>query len=572
MKPTYIHCLRSGELLSLTDELGSGGEGTVYKTSKPNYVAKIYSSEGNQEKLEKLRVMLDNPPSNPSNPSSPSSPSSLSKEHISIAWPVDILLNQCQNPVGFLMPEIRSSKPLISVYSSAKREKEAVGFNWRYLHTTALNIALILKSLHRSHYTVGDLKPDNFRVNDRSLVSIIDTDSFQVKDLSTGKIYYSSMGSDEYTPPEMYGQDFSSVERSAVQDLFGLAIVIWLLIFGKHPFSGKWQGSGNDPLINDNIRDGYWVYGDQSKIQLADSAIPINVVHPELQKLFYQCFSVGHNNPYARPTASEWCEALKISINDLQNCQFNREHYYSTVYKKCYWCEINDQLKYDIFPDTNLAASSKNNAKVTIAPISAASVSPRTASRSSAPTQTSRPTPTRSNPVASGSFTFSSLNRTTTSSSQRISSPVSTNSNVSSPSHSPKINSSTFGYSCLALVLLFIVIAFGKCTSQSNQQSKTRTAQNYPNWNFPRSECGDSNPPGLQNFYPVFVNHTDDATLRYIKNSYCRDAYLMTRISVNRKAIQVASFKSKDKAFEFLQIMQSDSRINSAEVGSPSQR
>jgi hypothetical protein len=534
MKPTYVHCLRSGEPLSLTEELGSGGEGTVYKTSKLSHVAKIYSSQVDQEKFEKLRVMLDNPPSNPS---------SLSEEHISIAWPLDILLNQGQNPVGFLMPEIRSSKPLISVYSSAKREKQAVGFNWLYLHTTALNTAFILKSLHHSHYTVGDLKPDNFRVNDRSLVSIVDTDSFQVKDLSTGKIYYSSMGSDEYTPPEMYGQDLSSVERSEVQDRFGLAIVIWLLIFGKHPFSGKWKGSGNDPLINDNIRDGYWVYGDKSKIQPTDLTIPMNVVHPELQKLFYQCFSVGHNNPYARPTSSEWCEALKISINDLQRCQFNRQHYYSTGYKKCYWCEINTQLKYDMFPSTPLAGSSKNDTKVPVAPIFTASASPRSTSGSSTPTQTPGATPTHSNPASSSSFTLSSSNRTTIPSSQRTSFPIPTNSTVSSSSHSPKIDSFGSGCGCLALLLLFIVIAFGTCNSQSDQQSRTRTnqpqrsaqsrdnpAQNYPGWNFPTSECGDSNPPGLQNFYPVFVNRTDSSTLQYIKSNYCGDgAYLKVR-------------------------------------------
>lgn len=178
--------------------------------------------------------------------------------------------------------------------------------------------------------------------------------------------------------------------------------------------------------------------------------------------------------------------------------------------------------------------------------------------------------------------------RTTTSSSKSTSSTTylrsSLSSGFSSPSYSSTNNTSSPGWGYLALLVGFILIVFGTCTYQSNKQSRSRTpesrrsvqsqnnpSQNYPSWNFPRSECGDSNLPGLQNFYRVYVNRTDDSTLRYIRSNYCRDAYLMTRTSVNRKAIQVASFRSKEKAFKFSQIMLGDPRINSAEVGSPSQ-
>jgi hypothetical protein len=205
--------------------------------------------------------------------------------------------------------------------------------------------------------------------------------------------------------------------------------------------------------------------------------------------------------------------------------------------------------------------------------------------RTSTPTQISRTTRPTNSPRVSSNTNVSSLPRATTSRSQSTSSTTSLRQTSSSSSYSPASDSLGSGCSCLALLLLFIMIAFGTCTSQSNQQSRTRTtqapkttqpqsnpAQNYLGWNFPRPECGDSNPPGLQNFYPVFVNRTDSSTLQYIKSNYCGDAYLMTRTSVNRKAIQVASFRDKDKAFEFSRIMLRDSRINSAEVGSPSQR
>jgi hypothetical protein len=43
----------------------------------------------------------------------------------------------------------------------------------------------------------------------------------------------------------------------------------------------------------------------------------------------------------------------------------------------------------------------------------------------------------------------------------------------------------------------------------------------------------------------------------------------MTREDINQQALQVASFRSKEGALKFVEILQSDSKIHSAEVGSP---
>jgi|GEM_PF-1768867 len=204
---------------------------------------------------------------------------------------------------------------------------------------------------------------------------------------------------------------------------------------------------------------------------------------------------------------------------------------------------------------------------------------------SSAPTRISRTTHPQPRSATSSSPTVSRPTGTTASSFQNTSPTAPANSIPSSPGYSPANDSFSSGCGCFTLLLLFIILSFGTCTSQSKQQSRTRMpqpqesaqlqnnpSQNYPSWNFPRSKCGDSNPPGLQNFYPVFVNRTDNSTFLHITSNYCRDAYLMTRTSVNQKAIQVASFTSKERAFELSQIMLRDPRVKSAEVGSPSQR
>jgi hypothetical protein len=155
----------------------------------------------------------------------------------------------------------------------------------------------------------------------------------------------------------------------------------------------------------------------------------------------------------------------------------------------------------------------------------------------------------------------------------------------------------SFAVSTIALLLLVIGIKFffgfvqkeisdfsayqnkvsqKKKSSKSSSSSRgvkeqSRSTKKY-NWKFPKSACGDRNPPGEQNFYPVYVNKVDSKTLNYIKRNYCKDAYLLVRKDSSKKSVQVASFAIKDKAFEFAQIMINDPNIDSGEVGNPSLR
>ena len=339
-----LQCVNTGEKIELRQEIAKSGEGRIYQTSKNGFLAKIYHSSG-QEKINKLRIMVDNPPDDPT----------LAQGHISIAWPKDLLKDTDGKCLGFLMPAIQGSQTLINVYIPRKRRETASGFNWRDLHLTALHLAFLIQSLHASNYVVGDLKPENLLVNERGLVSIIDTDSFQVIDPRTGKIYLSPVASSEYTSPEMFGEVLPNVGRSEVQDRFGLAIIIWLLLFGYHPFSGEWVGDGNQPNIDKLIRCGYWMYGSNPKIRPGKVSMPLNILHPELQQCFLQCFNDGHNNPYTRPSAADWVKSLDIALKDLEHCSIEVGHYYARSYGKCYWCERKQQLGgFDIFESPDL--------------------------------------------------------------------------------------------------------------------------------------------------------------------------------------------------------------------------
>ncbi len=93
------------------------------------------------------------------------------------------------------------------------------------------------RSIHGFGYVVGDVKPENLLVNASMQVCAIDTDSFQVTDPASGAVYRCTVGTPDYTPPELWGLKFEEIDRTIRHDLFGLAALIYLFLFGKHPYS-----------------------------------------------------------------------------------------------------------------------------------------------------------------------------------------------------------------------------------------------------------------------------------------------------------------------------------------------
>ena len=338
---TVLTCASTGKSITLLgEEIANSGEAKVWRTNQNGYLAKIYHSP-TPERVQKLAVMIAHPPTEPNS----------HLNHVSFAWPKSALKNAQGDCVGFLMPEIKDGKELIDVYNPRRRQALKLEIDWRFLHTTALNIVSIIEALHAAGYVLGDIKPQNILVNNRALPSIIDTDSFQVKNPKNGKVYNCLVGSEGYTPPELIGKDFDSIEQTEVHDRFRLGVIIYQLLFGgNNPFQGKWTGAGEIPEINELICQGLWVNGSTNLIAAVARTIPLEIVHPEIQQCFLKCFNDGYKNPNFRPTARKWLEALKVGNDRLTICGRVDNHYYSRTYGKCYWCDRSTNLGIDIFP------------------------------------------------------------------------------------------------------------------------------------------------------------------------------------------------------------------------------
>jgi hypothetical protein len=338
----------NGHLITIDPALalGTGGEARVYAIpQEPSLVAKVYH-EPTGDRAHKLMAMLANPPDDPL----------AVREHVAIAWPVDLLLTtdrrrQC---VGFLMPRMSGMHPIADVYNPRARRQKHPWFDYFRLHHTARNLAAAVHALHTRGYVIADVKQSNILVTDTALVALVDTDSFQVRDARRGIVYRCPVSTPEVTPPELQGQRPTDIDRVPEHDLFGVAVIIFqLLMEGTHPFDGLFQGSGDPPPYEARIAAGHFPYSGGRRVPFRPkpSAPPFEILHPTLQQLFRHCFEDGHYQPKVRPDALAWRFALDEAEDHLITCPVSDQHRYGDHLSACPWCKRAGQLGgYDPFP------------------------------------------------------------------------------------------------------------------------------------------------------------------------------------------------------------------------------
>jgi DNA-binding helix-hairpin-helix protein with protein kinase domain len=283
-----------GQILSLSDQavLAVGGEARIYEVpGNPALVAKLYHKPS-LERASKLRVMVANPPSDPM----------AVQKHTSIAWPTDLLHlpGQPQRTVGFLMPRVVGMRRVIDFFNPKTRREQCPLFNYFYLHRTARNLAIAVRAIHERGYVIGDINESNVLVSDRALVTLVDTDSFQVWDMGKGRMYRCRVGKPEFTPPELQGRCFADLDRETYHDLFGMGVILFqLLMEGTHPFAGAYKGPGDPPPYEQRIGAGHFPHSVTAHVPYSPGPIAPHFawLHPMLQHLFGRCFQEGHLDP-----------------------------------------------------------------------------------------------------------------------------------------------------------------------------------------------------------------------------------------------------------------------------------
>jgi DNA-binding helix-hairpin-helix protein with protein kinase domain len=302
----------------------------VYEVAfDPAVVAKIYHQPPEAKKAEKLLTMVQL-----------ATPELLKFS----AWPVSVL-SKSSKIVGLLMPKMsREDRPIHKMYTPKDRLREFPSADWLFLIHVAANIARGFAAIHRAGHVIGDVNHGNVLVSSNGTTAFIDCDSFQIK--SDGQLFRCEVGVPPYTPPELQNRAFGLIERTQNHDAFGLAVLLFQLLFmGRHPFAGRFSGRGDMP-IERAIAEFRFAFGYMAaKMQMSPppNSLLLDEVPSPMAVAFERAFGTDSSRGLARPTAIEWLAILEQLKNELARCKKNRAHVYFSYLSSCPWCEFEDR-------------------------------------------------------------------------------------------------------------------------------------------------------------------------------------------------------------------------------------
>lgn len=320
-------------------ELHSGGEGSIHRiVGQPGLVAKIYhkarlssSPTARNELKEKLIAMVNTPLQ------------TQEDGNLLYAWPHDLLFSDNDPQFwGYVMPLVDdTSKPLLSALRLNEREQIQPNYSTLWSVLLARNLASVVDRAHAAGILVGDFQPLNQLVSPQATVTMIDCDSFGIRE-NTGRWFPPvSAGVATYLAPELLRS--RSFEFSIATDRYSLAVEIFMILFnGCHPYCAN-------GVIEENVKNfmcPYFLRGQDDS--LPAEAPNINWVGPRLKKYFERAL-IG--SAQQRPTAEEWRLGLEDLLTKLSQptarCSMDPKHRFVREYTPsgCPWCTADNRLK-----------------------------------------------------------------------------------------------------------------------------------------------------------------------------------------------------------------------------------
>lgn len=349
-----------GATYTLGEGIGAGGEAQVYRIVGTNQVAKIYKDpKPGPETEQKIRYMVSNRISDLRDASG--------QPLLTLAWPQDILSDANGAFVGYTMPFIGNGVEICAIAQGCilpKAKKLFPNYNWLFNLRVAINLARSVAYLHEHNCVIGDLNCKNIMVSPDGSITMLDNDSFDMKDRCSGTHYRCSVGTPDYLAPELQVRDLRqpSAVFSTFSDDFALAIHIFQLLMNNfHPFTGKnMVVIQNSTSINHRLE--HLLYGKCPFIHnYSDLTIPVGapyldeMVSQQLKRDFIQTFDYNERNieqrKHQRVTAAKWAEDLEkywaqfCVPGAAFQCKRNSQHFYLAAMGKCGLCSAEQRLE-----------------------------------------------------------------------------------------------------------------------------------------------------------------------------------------------------------------------------------
>lgn len=327
-----------GVNIQLGMRIGRGGEGEVFALENDvDRALKVYTASSDSHHREaKITAIVNR---------------KIAQQSNLVAFPLAIARHSDGRFAGFVMKRVNGHKPLFELYSPGARKKHFPKADFRFLIRTAANISRAVASVHRTGCVIGDINHSGILISEAARVALIDADSFQFID--GPQKFLCRVGVPEYTPPELQGKKLGGIVRNANHDAFGLAVVIFQLLFmGRHPFVGAF--AKGDMPIERAIFEHRFAYSLKRDVRMTrpPGAASLADFPHEVAEAFEQAFSPQLDR--ARPSAEEWITILENLERSVTQCAKDNLHYYPTAAAECPWCRMEQKLGMLLFLPTSL--------------------------------------------------------------------------------------------------------------------------------------------------------------------------------------------------------------------------
>lgn len=337
-----------GKKYYLQKEIGKGGEGSVFVTNNPDFVAKIYHSnqlsEARQRKLEKMVQIKLNLPT--------------------VCWPLSLLYYDNKQFAGYLMKNAvgyeEFGKSVLSLNKSRVSTKLMKGWDRLALVELCIAICRTFEKLNKHDILMGDVNPRNILLNchteSHSDFVFVDCDSYQIGN------YPCPVGTEVFTSPKIYTRyhiqsgklDYSKILRNQEDEDYSIASLLFhILMLNQSPFAGKGVTDITTAMRENNFA--YRLSGDENNTGVDTPDGPYRLIWNNMPKYVKDLFGKVFNEQQD-VTMDSWIRSL-ISYREA----IKRDDYTAELKPVLYW-DTKDN-KFTEYFDCDLCGEHRNMPK-----------------------------------------------------------------------------------------------------------------------------------------------------------------------------------------------------------------